>query len=145
MITLDFILANATVVNVQDAVKRFDVSGLPYTFRQSILNEFPEYRGCGLQLGIDISTVMAPFKADWSQLQEIDRKIRTIQTKLRLIGKWHTDYLPLCIEHDALVLLNNELNKPINDFLKLYKKAQKKANNKISVRKKSEPQFQQPA
>lgn len=145
MITLDFILNNATIQNVQDAVRRFDVTGLPYTFRQSIINDFPEYRGCGLQLGIDIADVMRPFKTDWMTLQSIDLKIRQIQHKLRLLGKWHPDYLQLCAEHDALVTLNNELNKPINDFLKLYKKTQRLNGRKLSVVKKKEQRFQQPA
>lgn len=145
MITLDFILTNATPQNVQAAVKRFDVTGLPYTFRQSIINEFPEYKGCGLQLGIDIADVMRQFKSDWMTLQATDLKIRQIQHKLGLLGKYHPDYLQLCIEHDALVILNNELNKPINEFLKLYKKAQRLNGKKLSVVKKREQQFQQPA
>jgi hypothetical protein len=47
--------------------------------------------------------------------------------------------------HDLLVAMNNQLNQPINDFLKLYKKAQKARNNRISVVKKKERIFQLPA
>ena len=42
--------------------------------------------------------------------------------------------MSMAIYHDKLVEINNTLNEPITAFLKLYKKAQKKAKGKkISV------------
>lgn len=141
---LKYILENAPAYIVQDAVKKFDVKSIGYSMKQSLINEFPEYRGHSMQFGVDLSNEFDAFKAEQILLMDINTKIQTIQNSLKCYNKYHDRYKSLVAEHDALVVLNNELSKPITEFLKLYKKAQKEKGKAISVRKKKEPRFNIP-
>jgi hypothetical protein len=141
---LKFILENAQVHVVQQAVKEFNIPGIGYKMRMSIINEFPEYNGRALQFGIDLSNELEAFKVDMIELSRINTEINAIHYKLSTYGKYHPTYKTLTVEHDILVELNNKLGEPITKFLELYKKAQKEKGKKISVVKKKERSFQSP-
>jgi len=141
---LNFILENATVKNVQDGVKQFNVRSIAYTMKSQILLSFPEFRGNDLNFGLKISEIFEPFKTDSILANEINHKIVKLQHKMKMYGKWHNDYKGMVVEHDMLVLLNNKLNEPITEFIKLYKKAQKNKGKKISVVKKKELNLPKP-
>ena len=145
MTILNFILENAPARLIQESVKEFNVKGIVYKMRNDIINEFPQYRGHAMQFGVDMSEALEEFKTDQILLTDINNQIISIQKKLSLFGKWHPQYLNLCTEHDALVTISNKLNEPIAKFLKLYKKAQKAKGLRLSVVKKSEIHFSQPA
>lgn len=142
---LNYILENAPTYLVQQAVKEFNVKAIGYKMKNSIINAFPEYRGHALQFGVDLSNEFQPFKTDEIALIEINHEIVKIQNQLKVYSKYHETYKTLVSRHDVLVMINNELNKPINEFLKLYKKSQKAKSKKISVVKKRERTFQIPA
>ncbi len=131
---LNFILENAPAYIVQEAVQEFSLIRIAYKMRLRIISQFPELRGQDLSFGIKMSEVFAPFYTEPIFFKEIDGKIGRLEQEMRLLGKWHPEYMSMAIYHDKLVEINNTLNEPITAFLKLYKKAQKKAKGKkISV------------
>ena len=145
MTILNFILENAPAYIVQASVKEFNIKGIPNKMKVSIIGEFPEFNSRPLQFGVAVSDALDEFKTDQITLIELSHKILSIQRRLSFCSKWHPDYSNLCIEHDALVTMSNKLNEPITRFLKLYKKAQKAKGVRLSVVKKKQRHFPQPA
>lgn len=142
---LNFILENAPAHIVQEAVREFDIKGIGYKMRMTIINEFPEYRNSPLQFGIDLSNEFKEFQAETIILIDLNNKITQLQNKIRIYSRWHDEYKGMCQEHDLMVELNNRLNEPINKFLKLYKKAQRNKGKRLSVVQKKQRHMAKPA
>lgn len=137
---LNYCLENASVKSVQSAVRNNNLSGIAYDMKIYLASEFPELRNddgsIGLKFGIIVSDAFAKFKTDDHVLaSDLLRKIDAKRRLVKILGKHHRDYLKHALEHDQLVSISNALQEPINNFLALYKKAQKRKGKNLSVRK----------
>lgn len=139
-----YIIENATPSQVQEAVNSYSIPSICYKMASSISGEFNIKRNT-TSFGIAVSEAMQEFKTDSILLTEVNHQINQLQNRLKVMSKYHTEYLAKCLEHDALVEINNKLSEPITKFLKLYKKAQKEKGKNIRVVKKSEPRINKPA
>ena len=140
---LNFCLEFATTAMVQKAVREFRLVNIAYDLKIYIKSEFTEIND-DLSFGVAVSDAFEKFKTDQILLINVNRDLDAVRNWLKLMGKYHPNYSEKVLLHDALVETNNRLNEPINEFLKLYKKAQKKRGKIISVRMKKQPKFSNP-
>lgn len=144
---LEYCLDYAPVYIVRESMKNCNVMSIPYMMKTELLSEFPELRkiGSGSSFGAIVSESFSAFKTDSIELTRCLSDIDKLKRYLKLIGKYHPEYLEKCLEHDAIVEYSNELAKPLSDFLKLYKKHQRKKGKTISVIKRRETRVDKPS
>ena len=139
-----FCLENATIKQVQSAVKNYRLIQIAYDLKREIGWAFPEIYKENVRKALLFSSAFRNYNTDPIKMGELNREIDSIQRLLKLFGKFHNDYAALCLAHDSLVIEYNKMNEPITEFLKLYKKTQKLKGKKVSVRKKKEDSFYDP-
>jgi hypothetical protein len=130
---LNYILENTPVWLFNQATKSFSVQTIYRRFQKELMCEYPQELGSNLWFSIEMCKLFKPYQVDECSLPDMRFKLNQLNNQHKMFSKYHPRKMELAKEHDAMVLVFNEMLRPQNDLIKLYKKIQKRKFHSTTI------------
>lgn len=130
---LNYILENTPVWLFNQATKAYSVQTIYRRFQKELMCKYPQELGSNLWFSIEMCKLFKPYQVDECSLPDMGWKINRLKSQYKMFSKYHPRKSELAAEHDALVIAFNEMLKPQNDLIKLYKKIQKRKIHSTTI------------
>lgn len=129
-----FTLKRVTVKQFNLSIKNFQNQLLWRFVKTQLMEQYPQYKthnGYCTQLNMVMTEVFRPYTCEEIKLNDMRYKIDALERTLKMYQKLHPVRCALIKERNSLVIEYNELLKPQNDLIKLFKKIRKENAKKL--------------
>lgn len=120
---ITFVLSNTSVDRFNLCIKSFDTSYLYRSQKMSLISTYKELLGCPLNFGTIMGEVFSQYKTNDIECKGNNQKLDRLKNKIKLYRNTPMAEQLKCYikEYNDLVIIQNNLLKPQNELIKLYK------------------------